>query len=63
VVSPRDGARCCKRDAFLAILAAARFAREHLGVALPVRAPACDWSGTNGECIGDACPFHRAAPA
>jgi hypothetical protein len=63
VIARTDGARCCKRDAFLAILAAARFAREHLGVALPVRAPACDWSGTNGECIGDACPFHRAAPA
>jgi hypothetical protein len=27
VVSRTNGARCCKRDAFLAILAAARFAR------------------------------------
>ncbi len=59
VISRTEAARCCKRDAFLAILAAARFAREHLGVALPARGPACEWSGANAECIGDACPFHR----
>ncbi len=59
VIARTDGPRCCKRDSFLAILAAARFAKAHLGVDLPARGPACDWSGTNGECIGDACPFHR----
>lgn len=59
VVARTDGARCCKRDAFLAILAAARFAREHLGVRLPAHGPACDWSAVNAECTGDACPFHR----
>lgn len=61
VIARTDGPRCCKRDAFLAILAAARFAREHLGVDLPVSAPACEWSAANRECTGDACPFHRAA--
>jgi hypothetical protein len=61
VVSRTGGARCCKRDSFLSILAAARFAREHLGVALPARGPACEWSAVNRECLGEACPFHRAA--
>ncbi len=59
VISRTGGARCCKRDSFLAILAAARFAREHLGVDLPARGAACDWSGVNAECLGDGCPFHR----
>src|SRR5512138_253613 len=59
VISRTGGARCCKRDSLLAILAAARFATEHLGAALPARGPACDWSGANAECIADACPFHR----
>ena len=61
VISETDAPRCCKRDSFLAILAAARFAREHLEVHLPARGPACEWSGTNRECLGEACPFHRAA--
>ncbi|HET8542142.1 MAG TPA: DUF5714 domain-containing protein [Anaeromyxobacter sp.] len=59
VISRTAGARCCKRDSFLALLAAVRFAKERLGVDLPARGPACDWSGTNAECLGDACPFHR----
>ncbi len=63
VIARSDAARCCKRDSFLAILAAARFARERLGVALPARGPACEWSGTNAECSGVACPFHRARPS
>jgi hypothetical protein len=61
VISGTDAPRCCKRDSFLAILAAARFARERLGVDLPARAPRCEWTTTNRECIRDACPFHRVA--
>lgn len=62
-ISRTGGARCCKRDSFLAILAAARFAREHLGVELPARGPACDFSEANRECPGVACPFHRPTGA
>jgi hypothetical protein len=60
VVSRTGGARCCKRDSFLSILAAARFAKEHLGVTLPARGPACEWSDVNRECLGETCPFHRS---
>jgi hypothetical protein len=59
VVAESGGPRCCKRDGWLAILEGARFAREELGVALPVQGPSCDFSDLNRQCIGDACPFHR----
>jgi hypothetical protein len=59
VVGQMDSARCCKRDALLSILAAARFAREHLAVEMPASGPACEWSGDNRECAGGACPFNR----
>jgi hypothetical protein len=58
VVSRTEGARCCKRDTFLSILAAARFARELLGVELPVGLPSCSWSDVNRECLGEGCLFH-----
>ena len=61
VVSRTGGARCCKRDSVLSNLAAARFARVHLGVALPARGPAGEWSDVNRECLADGCPFHRVA--
>ena len=67
VIARRGGPRCCKRDTWLAILAAVRFARAHLGVTLPLgpRDP-CGFSGKNRECLEQRCPFYRggaAAPA
>jgi hypothetical protein len=59
VVGRMDAARCCKRDSLLSILAAAKFAREHLQVSLPASGPACEWSNVNGECAGGSCPFNR----
>ncbi len=64
VIGATDVARCCKRDSFLAILTAVRYAREHLGVALPARGPPCEFSDRNRQCAADGCPFHRdVAPA
>jgi hypothetical protein len=53
------GSRCCKRDSLLSILAAARFAREHLDVDLPARGIGCDWTGRGADCMGSGCPFNR----
>jgi hypothetical protein len=58
-VSRTGGARCCKRDSLLSILAAARFAREELGVTLPARGRACEHRERNAECIDRDCPFFR----
>jgi hypothetical protein len=57
VISRIGEARCCKRETLLAILSAARFAREHLGVDLPARGRRCALSGRNRQCAEDACPF------
>ncbi len=63
VVSRTGGARCCKRDSLLSILAAARFAGQHLGVALPARGVACEFSERNAQCLEEGCPFYRDAGA
>ena len=54
------GPRCCKRDSFLAILAAVDFAREHLGVEMERTVPVCSYSALNNQCIGRRCPFSAA---
>ena len=51
------GPRCCKRDSFLAILAAVDFVREHLGVEMERTVPVCSYSSRNNQCIGKRCPF------
>jgi hypothetical protein len=63
LVARHGGPRCCKRDTLLTVLAAARFARAKLGVALPARGVACEWTEQNAECIRSACPFHREPEA
>ena len=51
------GPRCCKRDSYLAILAAIAFAAEHLHVHMETTVPVCTRSGQNNQCIGKRCPF------
>ena len=51
------GPRCCKRDSYLAILAAIDFAAEHLHVHMERTMPVCTRSGLNNQCIGKRCPF------
>ena len=53
------GPRCCKRDSFLSVLAAADFARENLGVEMETGEVVCTYSQRNSQCIGRRCPFHR----
>ena len=51
------GPRCCKRDSYLAILAAIDFAKEQLGVEMTRTIPVCSHSAQNNQCIGKRCPF------
>lgn len=51
------GPRCCKRDSFLAILAAIDFVAIHLGVQMEKSDIVCDFSSKNNQCIGRRCPF------
>jgi len=61
IIAKSGGARCCKRDSALALLAAVRFTRERLGVPLKARAPSCELSAVNTECLRDRCPFFPRA--
>jgi hypothetical protein len=58
LISRTGGARCCKRDSLLALLEAARFTREHLGVELEAHGPRCEFTDLNAECIEGDCPFY-----
>ena len=56
-IGRNGGPRCCKRDSYLAILAAIEFASGHLGVDMERTMPVCTRSGQNNQCIGKRCPF------
>jgi len=55
------GPRCCKRDSYLSILAAIDFVKEHFGVEMEKPAIVCSHFSGNNQCIGNRCPFFRAA--
>lgn len=51
------GPRCCKRNSYLAILAAVEFVRNHLGIEMESGHVRCHRSSGNNQCIGKRCPF------
>lgn len=55
------GPRCCKRDAFTAILRAADLCRQELGVSMDTpEKVVCGFFPRNRECLGPRCPYHPA---
>ncbi len=56
-IGKNGGPRCCKRDSYLAILAAVDFVAEHLGIHMEKTNPVCTRSSQNNQCIGMRCPF------
>ncbi len=60
-IANHGGARCCKRNSFLAIAEAVTFLKEQFGVSLPVHdGLKCEFSALNKECLKKGCPFHDA---
>ena len=51
------GPRCCKRDSYLAILAAIEFVRENMGIEMEQEETVCHRFTMNNQCIGNRCPF------
>lgn len=51
------GPRCCKRNSYLAITEAVRFAKENLGVEMELSPIRCRHSAQNNQCIDSRCPF------
>jgi hypothetical protein len=53
-----EAARCCQRDSWIALHAAARLSTNTLGVELPASDDAaCEQMATNHDCLGSDCPF------
>lgn len=52
------GPRCCKRDSYLAIIEAARFTKEQLGISMETENIVCSRSSMNSQCIKSRCPFY-----
>jgi len=53
------GPRCCKRNTYIAILAASSFVNEEWGVVLPTgHRVTCEFSDLNRECRKMECPFY-----
>ena len=53
------GPRCCKRNSYLAIIEAVKFAKEHLDVTMELSPIHCRHQSQNNQCIGKRCPFHK----
>jgi len=51
------GPRCCKRNAFIAIIEAAKFCSEHFEIELETNGIVCTHYTKNNQCIGNKCPF------
>lgn len=57
-IAKEGGPRCCKRDSFLAAIAAVNFTAEHLGIQMELPEHIlCGFVAMNHECLGARCPF------
>jgi len=56
-IGAHGGPRCCKRDSYLAVLAAIDFTAEHLGIRMQKTYPLCTRHALNAQCRGKNCPF------
>ena len=60
IIHEYSGARCCKRDGFLAIQTTVDFTAEHLGVRMKLQDNlVCDFHERNNECLKESCPFYH----
>ncbi len=51
------GPRCCKRNSYITITEAVKFAKEHLSVEMELPKIKCTHYAQNSQCIGARCPF------
>lgn len=52
------GPRCCKRNAFISISEAVKYASKHYGVQLEFEDIVCEFTDLNPQCIKNRCQFH-----
>ena len=57
-IASYEAPRCCQRDCWLALRAAAELSKEYLPIALQAETPLlCQQSGRSSDCIADRCPL------
>jgi len=57
-IAAHEAARCCQRDAWIALKKAAELSTAYLPMPLKAQKPlTCHQQGKNKECIKDACPL------
>lgn len=59
-MSEIGGPRCCKRNAFLSISQAIKYANENYNVHMELENITCEFSCLNKQCIKNRCPFYKA---
>jgi len=60
-IARKGGPRCCKRDTYIAIVHAADFVKENLGIILPAsRDITCKFHKLNKQCTGTQCEYFGA---
>ena len=59
-IGNNGGPRCCKRDSYLAIIEAAAFVKEKLGVDMNIGQVNCSRSRLNNQCVQEKCPFYKS---
>ncbi len=56
-IAALGGPRCCKRNAYTAIIKAVEFSKTHLGVEMELGRIKCVHAAQNNQCIKERCPF------
>jgi hypothetical protein len=59
VMSKISGPRCCKRNAYISLSNAVKFAKEKYGVEMKCSKIVCDFSLQNPDCTKEKCPFYK----
>lgn len=58
-IGQTGGPRCCKRDSYLSIIEAVKFAEEKLHIKMDAPDITCVYSNLNEQCIAGKCPFFK----
>ena len=58
-MSEIGGARCCKRNAFLALSYGVKFVRENYDIDMETSDIVCEFSHFNKQCLKNKCPFYK----
>lgn len=56
-MSKIGGPRCCKRNAFISLLEACKYANKKYNLNIPLETIKCDFSPKNAQCLKENCPF------